>query len=116
MNELIHPISWFKGGIKEHLSKKLIGLLLVIVVVLYILSLIPVKVAYANHSISQKQIYKTIEIKSGDSLWSIAKEHYSKEYQSIPQYIELIKKCNSLRDEKIQAGCYLVVPYYDTQE
>ena len=61
--------------------------------------------------------YKVVEIKAGDSLWSITKENMSDElnhsgFTDIYQYIHEIKKCNNMKSNQINAGCYLMVPYY----
>lgn len=61
--------------------------------------------------------YKVVEIKAGDSLWSIAKKNMSDElnhsgFTDIYQYIHEIKKCNNMKSNQINAGCYLMVPYY----
>ena len=61
--------------------------------------------------------YKVIEIKEGDSLWSIAKENMASEsnhtgFTDIYQYIREIKKCNNMQSSQINTGCYLMVPYY----
>ena len=59
-------------------------------------------------------LYKVVEIKAGDSLWSIAKENMSDElnhsgFTDIYQYIHEIKKCNNMKSNQINAGCYLMV-------
>ena len=69
-----------------------------------------------KHSSTDIQ-YKVVEIKAGDSLWSIAKENMSDElnhsgFTDIYQYIHEIKKCNNMKSNQINAGCYLMVPYY----
>lgn len=113
MNESLHLKASLKDKMKEHFSRKLIGFLLLVILAIYILSLIPIQVAYANQSTSRSESYMSIEIKSGDSLWSIAKTYFSDDYKSINDYIQRIQKCNALIDEKITAGCYLVIPYYN---
>ena len=61
--------------------------------------------------------YKVVEIKNGDSLWSIAKENMDNTNDSgfinIYQYIHEIKRCNNMKSNQINAGCYLMVPYYN---
>ena len=61
--------------------------------------------------------YKVVEIKDGDSLWSIAKENMDNTTDSgfinIYQYIHEIKRCNNMKSNQINAGCYLMVPYYN---
>lgn len=97
---------------KEYLSKKLLGFLMVVALIMYAASFLPAKVAYADQQITKELGYQTVQIKSGESLWSIAKEYYTEECKSMSQYINLIKNCNSLYEDDITAGCYLVVPYY----
>ena len=61
--------------------------------------------------------YKVVEIKNGDTLWSIAKENMDNTNDSgfinIYQYIHEIKRCNNMKSNQINAGCYLMVPYYN---
>ena len=57
--------------------------------------------------------FKSVSVKEHDTLWSIAKENYSKEFQgSLNDYIREIKRCNSLSSSYINAGSSLVVPIY----
>ena len=55
-------------------------------------------------------VYEVIEVKEGDTLWSIAGEYFRPEYQSIPAFIEEIKECNHMENDQIYAGSYLMVP------
>lgn len=56
--------------------------------------------------------YTSIQIHTGDSLWSIAEEYISEEYHSVPEYIEELKRVNHLKNDTIHSGKYLVVSYY----
>lgn len=57
--------------------------------------------------------YQTVEIQKGDTLWSIAKEHYEEPCGDIRDYIDQIKECNNLdSSDRITEGCYLCVPVY----
>ena len=61
--------------------------------------------------------YKVVEVKEGDSLWSIAKENMKANknhsgFTDIYQYIHEIKKCNNIKSNQINTGCYLMIPYY----
>ena len=74
------------------------------------------RVVKAQEPISDIQ-YKVVEVKAGDSLWSIAKENMSDEsnysgFTDIYQYVHEIKKCNNMKSNQINAGCYLMIPYY----
>lgn len=74
------------------------------------------RVVKAQESANDIQ-YKVVEIKNGDSLWSIAKENMDNTNNSgfinIYQYIHEIKRCNNMKSNQINAGCYLMVPYYN---
>ena len=74
------------------------------------------RVVKAQESANDIQ-YKVVEIKDGVSLWSIAKENMDNTNDSgfinIYQYIHEIKRCNNMKSNQINAGCYLMVPYYN---
>ena len=74
------------------------------------------RVVKAQESANDIQ-YKVVEIKNGDSLWSIDKENMDNTNDSgfinIYQYIHEIKRCNNMKSNQINAGCYLMVPYYN---
>lgn len=61
---------------------------------------------------SAEKRFTSIQVKKGDSLWSIAKEHMSEEYHSIGEYIEEVCKTNHIYDENIKEDMYLIIPYY----
>lgn len=56
--------------------------------------------------------YTSIEVKYGESLWTIAEEYASEEYDSINDYIYEVMKINHLKEENISAGQFLIIPYY----
>ena len=59
--------------------------------------------------------YTTIEIKQGDTLTSIAKEHLEG-YSSVQDYIDEVKFMNGLKDaNSIRAGQKIHIPYYSTE-
>ena len=53
--------------------------------------------------------YTSICIEKGDTLWSIAEEYITDEYETVPQYIKEIKKINGLTSDSIQSGMNLIV-------
>lgn len=59
--------------------------------------------------------YSSIVVKSGDSLWSIAKEYAGTYYNSLEDYISEVAGINHLKDDQIRAGQYLIVPYYSQE-
>ena len=59
--------------------------------------------------------YKNITVESGDSLWSIASENITDDYESMDAYIEELCAINNLDSTQIRAGRSLTVPYYSTE-
>ncbi len=61
--------------------------------------------------------YESIQIREGDSLWSIAEENYSEDYASVAAYVKDIARANGIReDSDIHAGEHLILPYYEDME
>ncbi|MDO5293028.1 MAG: LysM peptidoglycan-binding domain-containing protein [bacterium] len=73
----------------------------------------PIVKASGVNTVTREQQVKSIQIQEGDSLWSIAKENFSSEYDSIDQYVKDIKECNNISSDTIHAGKYLIIPYYN---
>lgn len=66
----------------------------------------------AANSHTAYKYYTSIQVKAGDSLWSIAKEYYSPEYYNLQEYMEEVAVLNGLSEMTIHTGEYLTVPYY----
>lgn len=69
--------------------------------------------AHDTKEVVMHKYYKSIEITSGDTLWSIAEENMSDEYESIYEYIEEVMDMNNLETDEIHDGQHLTVAYYD---
>ncbi|TCL58538.1 LysM domain-containing protein [Kineothrix alysoides] len=59
--------------------------------------------------------YKSIIIQRGDTLISIASAYMDDNYASAESYVNELIKINGLRDDKIVAGNYLIIPYYSAE-
>lgn len=59
--------------------------------------------------------YTSIQIEQGDTLWSIASDYMSPEYDSIQEYIAEVKELNQLGPDDIHSGQYLTIPYYSSE-
>lgn len=73
---------------------------------------------FASLRNEEEKIYKyytSISIKKGDTLWSIASEYMTAEYDSIEEYIIEVKKLNHISGNKIYTGKYLTIPYYSAE-
>lgn len=59
--------------------------------------------------------YISISIKKGDTLWSIASEYMTAEYDNIEEYILEVKRINHISGDTIYTGRYLTVPCYSVE-
>ena len=66
----------------------------------------------AQGSVGKTKIVASIQIEKGDTLWDIAKEYMTDEYDTVTDYVEEIKASNGLVSDTIHAGNYIIVPYY----
>ena len=57
--------------------------------------------------------YTSVQVKQGDSLWSIASSYLTAECGEVSDYINEIKELNHLSNDAIHAGEYLLIPYYE---
>lgn len=55
---------------------------------------------------------ESIMINSNDTLWGIAEEYFTNEYDDINHYVEVIMEANNLSSTTIHSGNYLIIPYY----
>lgn len=68
-----------------------------------------------NTAKEEKQLcksYTSIEIRPGDSLWSIAAEYITDDYDSVQDYVKEIKSWNGLETDEIHSGRFLIIPYH----
>lgn len=75
-------------------------------------------VVFAGGNKKEEPVYKyytSIEIKPGDSLWSIASEYCDDMDMSVNDYIREIKRLNRLPDDSITSGQYLTIMYVSNE-
>lgn len=70
------------------------------------------KTVTAQRDGERAKIVTSIEVKKGDTLWSIASRYITDEYDDINDYIDELKDSNGLTSDTIHAGSYIIVPYY----
>jgi cell division protein YceG involved in septum cleavage len=88
-----------------------IGVAILFVLVLFSVFFIT-KTVTAQRNTDRTKLVASIEIQKGDTLWSIASDYMSDEYEDMNEYIEEIKESNGLASDEIHAGNYIIVPYF----
>lgn len=68
----------------------------------------------SNQPVAYKY-YTSIEVTSGDTLWSIANKYADEEYVSVQEYIEDLKYMNNMTSDTIIEGHYLTIAYYSNE-
>ena len=65
---------------------------------------------------SEYKYYTSIQIREGDTLWSIANVNFDPaHYKDINEYVSEVMKLNTLYSDDIVAGHYVIVPYYTSE-
>lgn len=93
-----------------------LGILLIMLVFVGSIALSFTLKATASESHEKYKYFKSVQIQTGDTLWSIADEYVSEEYASKEAYIKEVKEMNALTSNEIHSGNYLVIPYYDEEQ
>ena len=92
----------------------LAGFMLLIILIMFS-ALFFCKTVTAQRNVNRVKTVISIEVKKGDTLWSIASRYYSDEYDSMNTYIDEIRDCNGLSSDTIHSGNYIIVPYYEDE-
>ena len=69
-----------------------------------------------NTDPSDNKCFKSVVLEYGDTLWGIAAEYKGDYYECSQDYIDEVRSINHLTTDKIYAGQYLTVPYYETYD
>jgi len=97
-------------------NKKIVfGILLSVIIISSIIFSTNMKATASDSSSSRYKYFKSIEIANGQTLWSIAKDYISEEYNTMGEYIQELKDMNGLTSDEIHAGQNLVVTYYEEE-
>lgn len=56
--------------------------------------------------------YTSVEIHSGDTLWSIASDYITDDYEDMDEYIKEVCEINHISGNEIHSGQYITIPYY----
>ncbi len=94
---------------------RIISLLSILFILLSTVGIISSTAMASDIETRYKYITK-IEVKYGDTLWDIANEYLTEEYDDINEYIKEIMFTNNLKSNKIIAEQILIIPYYSSVE
>lgn len=86
------------------------GILLLLLILVSVFA--QTKSVTAKRDQERVKLVTSIQIQKGDTLWSIASEYITEEYDNVHEYIEELKRSNGLESDRIRAGNYIIVPYY----
>lgn len=114
LNNLDHETVIRKTDINKMTERrrfKLIGLAVLFLLIALTL-VFTSKEANAERPVRRIKQVVSVEIQRGDTLWSIASTYISDEYKDLNEYIDEIMISNGMSSDIIQAGKYIIVPYY----
>ncbi|MBQ7433717.1 MAG: LysM peptidoglycan-binding domain-containing protein [Lachnospiraceae bacterium] len=90
------------------------GILLATVILLFVLGVRFLGTTAQADEIpsGREKYYTSILIQPGDTLWTIAEQYVSPEYDSVQSYVNELKFMNGMTGSTIYAGNYLTIAYY----
>ncbi len=97
------------------LSRLVVITLFMVALFLIVLFVLPERSAAAGNSTGGTYTITSVQIKEGDSLWSLASQYYTEEYSSLTEYITEIKRMNGLSSDVLFAGNYILLPHFITE-
>lgn len=56
--------------------------------------------------------YASVQIGSGETLYSMAERYYSSEFRSVDRMVSEIKTINNMDNDQVTSGLYIIIPYY----
>lgn len=106
---------WFTEDDIMRSKKSMIGIVILAVFIFSMSGFFSNKATIEAQGSKEKQ-FTSIQVKKGDTLWTIAKKHMGSEYGSVDEYINEVCKTNHIYDGKITEDMYLVIPYYKAKK
>lgn len=107
---------------KKLLYKNLLHKAAVVFIVCVLSILIALSVSLFSHDVEAHdndilhKYYTSVTIQPGDSLWSIANEHYQLGYDNQNEYINEVMQINHITDaDALISGTSIVIPYYSEE-
>lgn len=61
---------------------------------------------------NREKFYTSIVVKEGDTLWSLADEYMTRDYEDRDAFMDEVRQMNDLTGSVIHSGSTLLIPYY----
>lgn len=101
---------------KEAIMKLVMGFLSLIVIVSLTIGVFSVHGKAQSKKGQQYKYYTSVQVKYGDTLWSLADQYADDEHYDHFSYVAEVKSINHIHDEnQIIAGTTLILPYYSSE-
>lgn len=104
-----------RAAYRRRKNRTFFTMILVTMVFTICLSLSSVVFAGENKKEQTYKYYTSVQIESGDTLWSIANEYCAGADMEVSDYIKEIKQLNHLTSDNITSGQYLTIVYFSTE-
>ncbi len=98
-------------------QKRFIAITGILIISLAIILGTSIRTFASSHN-EKKQIYKyytSVEVESGDTLWSLADNYIAQYNIDKTDYISEVCSLNQLQDGQIHTGQHIIVAYYSTE-
>lgn len=92
--------------------------------ILYLLSVFVILACIGSNMIVKANVggmdrsykyYTEVRVHRDDTLWGIADQYITSEYESMSRYIADVKEINSLYTDELRYGQRIMVPYYSDE-
>lgn len=102
--------------VEEKKQRIVLGSIFAVFILVIICSILfgSIKAQAASSEVSYKY-YTSVQVQNGDTLWNIAKDYITDDYDDMNAYLAEICSINHISDDNIHAGQYLTIPYYSEE-
>ncbi|MCC8152036.1 MAG: LysM peptidoglycan-binding domain-containing protein [Lachnospiraceae bacterium] len=100
-----------KARLTQHIILIIAGILAAIAIITICGSRFQSSQVQASDRYVETTLYKSVYVKSGDTLWTIADIYMDEIYGNKTEYIDEIREINHISGQSLQAGSYIIVPY-----
>lgn len=100
-----------KARITQYIILILAGILVAVFILATCGSRLRSHQVQASDIYTETTLYKSVYVKAGDTLWTIADTYMDESYEDKAEYIDEVMDINHISGNSLQAGSYIIVPY-----